>query len=317
MIELISITKEFDGKYALQGLTCKVEHSEIFGFIGPNGSGKTTTMRILATLLEPTSGDAIVNGHSVLKEPKEIKQFVGFMPDFFGIYDGLTVLEFLTFFAGAFKLPKTKRGKVINDVLTLVDLGERRNSYVETLSTGLRQRLCLAKTLLHDPMVLLLDEPAAGLDPRGRIELREILKTLRSLGKTIFISSHILPELADFCDKFGIIEDGKFIHVGIINETFENKTTRQIQIKYLGETASIIKILNKSRLVTDIAENEPVKSDTLIIKSSTFNFSGTLDDLADLVTELVSNKIRIVSLQEKEINLEDIFLSVTKGGVQL
>lgn len=313
MIEVRDLQKEFDGVRALQGLSFRVERGEIFGFIGPNGAGKTTTMRILATLLEPTNGDAFINGYSVLREPHRVKQFIGFMPDFFGIYDGLTVEEFLIFFAGAFRLPKARRLQAVDDVLALVDLGEKRHLHVEALSAGMRQRLCLAKTLLHDPQVLLLDEPAAGLDPRGRIELRELLKTLGSLGKTIFISSHILPELADFCHRVGIIESGKMIYTGRVDEALEpHAKTRRIRLRFLGDSSGPIAILSESPLVQEIREN---KSRDSAPGSLEFRFGGQLEDLADLAAALVSQGVRLVGLEEEAVDLEDLFLSVTQRGI--
>lgn len=331
MIELREVTREFNGLQALKGLSFTVRAGEIFGFIGPNGAGKTTTMRILATLLQPTTGDARINGYSVTLQSQIVKQFIGFMPDFFGIYDGLTVEEFLFFFAGAFRLPRSRRAEAVSEVLELTDMGGKRKVAVETLSTGMRQRLCLAKTLLHDPLVLLLDEPAAGLDPRGRIELRELLKTLRDLGKTIFISSHILPELADFCDRIGIIEEGRVIYAGYVEEALQGgKKSRQIRIKHLGDSSIAVKALSGIPGIGELEESEVQGNSSegsggegaggtaaggVSVRVVTFQFAGELEDLAELVAILVSRGVKMVGLEEEAMDLEDLFLSVTKGGI--
>src|SRR6266849_230112 len=214
VIQIRHLRKEYKDLVAVKDLNLELEQGDIFGFIGPNGAGKTTTIKMLATLLIPTAGTALVNGIDVVRHPEQIRSIVGYMPDFFGVYDDIKVWEYLDFFAAAYRVPKNKRPQIIDDVLTLTDLNVKKDSYVESLSRGMKQRLCLAKTLVHDPKVMLLDEPASGLDPRARIEIRELLKELKSMGKTIIISSHILPELADFCNKIGIIEQGELVVSG-------------------------------------------------------------------------------------------------------
>src|SRR5918999_6012155 len=211
MIETRDLTKMYGDLYALNRLTLKLEKGDVYGFIGPNGAGKTTTMRILATLLQPTWGEATVCGYSIYNNPKEIRRAIGYMPDFFGIYDDMKVIEYLEFFAAAYRIKGPKRRQVCDEVLELVELGYKREALVTSLSRGMTQRLGLARVLLHDPQVLLLDEPASGLDPRARIEIRTLLKRLGTMGKTIMVSSHILPELADICNKVGIIERGELI----------------------------------------------------------------------------------------------------------
>ncbi|MDZ7620611.1 MAG: ABC transporter ATP-binding protein, partial [Patescibacteria group bacterium] len=201
MIRTQDLTKTYGSLHALHNLTLELDEGDLFGFIGPNGSGKTTTMRILATLLQPTWGEAYVCGHSIYTHPKEIRRLIGYMPDFFGVYDDMKVIEYLEFFAAAYRIRGPKRRKVCEEVLALVELGYKRDAFVTSLSRGMTQRLGLARVLLHDPQVLILDEPASGLDPRARIEIRALLKQLRKLGKTIMVSSHILPELADICNK--------------------------------------------------------------------------------------------------------------------
>ena len=209
MIELRDLTKKYGELFAINSIDLTLDRGDVFGFIGPNGAGKTTTMRILATLLNPTWGEAYVGGYSIYTKPKEIRRIVGYMPDFFGVYDDMKVIEYLEFFAAAYRIRGPQRRKVCDDVLELVELGYKREALVTSLSRGMTQRLGLARVLLHDPQVLLLDEPASGLDPRARIEIRTLLKRLGATGKTIMVSSHILPELADVCNKIGIIEQGE------------------------------------------------------------------------------------------------------------
>src|SRR5215813_2568782 len=211
MIETNDLTKMYGELYALNRLNLTLHQGDVYGFIGPNGAGKTTTMRILATLLNPTWGEATVCGYSIYTGSKEIRRVIGYMPDFFGVYDDMKVIEYLEFFASAYRIKGPARKRICEEVLELVDLTYKRDALVTSLSRGMTQRLGLARTLLHDPQVLLLDEPASGLDPRARIEMRALLKELRAMGKTIMISSHILPELADICNKIGIIERGKLI----------------------------------------------------------------------------------------------------------
>src|SRR6266487_4649122 len=224
MVDIQHLRKDYRNLTAVKNLSLELEQGDIFGFIGPNGAGKTTTIKMLATLLIPTAGTASVNGIDVVKHPEQIRSIVGYMPDFFGVYDDIKVWEYLDFFAAAYRIPRDRRPQIIDDVLELTDLSVKKDAYVEELSRGMKQRLCLAKTLIHDPKVLLLDEPASGLDPRARIEIKELLKELKAMGKTIIISSHILPELADFCNKIGIIEQGEMIVSGDVNEIMRQVT---------------------------------------------------------------------------------------------
>src|SRR6266478_3284018 len=224
MIETRDLTKMYGDLYALNRLTIKLERGDVYGFIGPNGAGKTTTMRILATLLNPTWGEASVCGYSIYNGSKEIRRLIGYMPDFFGVYDDMKVIEYLEFFAAAYRIKGPERRQKCDQVLELVDLGYKRDALVTSLSRGMTQRLGLARVLLHEPQVLLLDEPASGLDPRARIEMRGLLKELRRMGKTILVSSHILPELADICNKIGIIERGQLIFDGDVQTAI-----RQVQ----------------------------------------------------------------------------------------
>src|SRR5271166_4252048 len=228
MIETRDLTKMYGDLYALNRLTLKLERGDVYGFIGPNGAGKTTTMRILATLLKPTHGEATVCGYSIYNAAKEIRRLIGYMPDFFGVYDDMKVIEYLEFFAAAYRIKGPERRKKCDQVLDLVDLGYKRDALVTSLSRGMTQRLGLARVLLHEPQVLLLDEPASGLDPRARIEMRGLLKELRNMGKTILVSSHILPELADICNKIGIIERGKLLFNGEVDAAIRQVRQKRV-----------------------------------------------------------------------------------------
>src|SRR5215213_5351656 len=228
MIETRDLTKKYGELFAVDRLSLKLDPGDVYGFIGPNGSGKTTTMRILATLLNPTYGEATVCGHSIYTAPKEIRRVIGYMPDFFGVYDDMKVIEYLEFFAAAYRITGPARKKKCEEVLELVDLTYKRDALVTSLSRGMTQRLGLARVLLHEPEVLLLDEPASGLDPRARIEMRELIKELRNMGKTIMLSSHILPELADMCNKIGIIERGKLLFDGDVQTAIKQVQQRSV-----------------------------------------------------------------------------------------
>jgi len=236
MITVEGLTKIYGSRTALDHVSFEVPKGEIFGFVGPNGAGKTTTLRILAALLEPTAGRALVDGADVIEHPNLVHERLGYMPDFFGVYDQLTAGEYLDFYAACYRQPKARRKKIADDLLELVGLTDRRDQAVDTLSRGLKQRLCLARALVHDPAVLLLDEPASGLDPRARVEMREILKELQTMGKTIIISSHILPELTELCTMIGIIDQGRMRATGPVQEVIRQLTTgRRLRITVLGQ----------------------------------------------------------------------------------
>src|SRR5437870_2879957 len=234
MIETHDLTKMYGDLYALDRLTLKLERGDVYGFIGPNGAGKTTTMRILATLLNPSWGEASVCGYSIYNGAQDIRRLIGYMPDFFGVYDDMKVIEYLEFFAAAYRIKGPERRKKCEQVLELVDLGYKRDALVTSLSRGMTQRLGLARVLLHEPQVLLLDEPASGLDPRARIEMRELLKELRNMGKTILVSSHILPELADICNKIGIIERGQLLFDGDVQTAIRQVRQRTVYYVSVG-----------------------------------------------------------------------------------
>ena len=242
MIEVRGFVKRYEQFMAVDHLDLKIEKGDVFGFIGPNGAGKTTTIRFLATLLKPTSGSAKINGFDVLRQVDDVKRSIGFMPDTFGLYDGMKVWEFLDFFATAYGLARSKRRALIEDVLTLVDLTSKRDTLVNGLSRGMQQRLCLAKTLVHDPPVLILDEPASGLDPRARVEMKALLKELQKMGKTILVSSHILPELADFCNKIGIIERGKLLAAGNVQDVIRSIRQNRIIEVVLTQPSEVCEV---------------------------------------------------------------------------
>jgi ABC-2 type transport system ATP-binding protein len=307
MIELKNFGKQYGEFVAVANLNLKIEAGEMFGFIGPNGAGKSTTIRFLATLLKATVGEGMVNGHSVTKDPIGVRRSVGYMPDNFGVYDGMKVWEFLDFFAVAYQVPKARRKAVLSDVLELLDLSHKRDDFVNGLSRGMKQRLCLAKTLVHDPPVLILDEPASGLDPRARLEVKALLKELRKMGKTILISSHILTELADCCTSIGIIERGQLLLHGPINEVYRQITSNQhIGIRFLGNPEQGISLIRSDPNVTSIETND---------RGATIEMKGSDTDVERLLRQLVAADCGLVAFAEKEPTLEDVFMMVTKGLV--
>ena len=307
MIELKNFSKTYGDFVAVNDLSFKIEEGEMFGFIGPNGAGKSTTIRFLATLLKATAGEGIVNGHHVTRDPIGVRKSVGYMPDSFGVYDGMKVWEFLDFFAVAYQIPRTRRKGVLSDVLELLDLTHKRDDFVNGLSRGMKQRLCLAKTLVHDPPVLILDEPASGLDPRARLEVKALLKELRQMGKTILISSHILTELADCCTSIGIIERGKMLLHGTIEEVYQQiQQNRQIMVKFSGDP---------SQGVSLIRSDPNVRNVQLDTRHWMVEIAGDDRDVERLLQQLVAAQCGLLSFAEQEPTLEDVFMMVTKGLV--
>ena len=307
MIEIKNLVKNYKNFKAVKDISLSLEPGDAFGFLGPNGAGKTTTIKILATLLSPSGGDAFIGGYSVRKDPEKIRKIMGYMPDFFGIYDQVKAWEYLDFFASAYKVEKSRRKTIISDVLELTDLYGKRNDYVDNLSRGMKQRLCLARVLIHDPQVLLLDEPASGLDPRARIEMRALLKELRTMGKTIFISSHILTELADLVNKIGIIEAGQLLAFGEVDMILkELAPVKVMKLNVLESTDMAVKILEQSCHVNKIDVKE---------RTIQFEFKGTDDELSDLVKKLVTEGVKLVGLQEQKVDLESVFMKITQGVV--
>jgi ABC-2 type transport system ATP-binding protein len=307
MIELIDFGKDYGEFRAVERLNLKIEAGEMFGFIGPNGAGKSTTIRFLATLLKASRGEGIVNGHSVTRDPMSVRYSIGYMPDNFGVYDGMKVWEFLDFFAVAYQIPRGKRKQVINDVLELLDLGHKRDDFVNGLSKGMKQRLCLAKTLLHDPPVLILDEPSAGLDPRARIEVKALLKELRRMGKTILISSHILSELADCCTSIGIIERGQLLMSGPIEEVYRRiRANRTVEVRFVNGMDVGLSVIRSSPYTRNVAAD---------VNSCVVELDADDQQIADLLNQLIANKVQLRSFAERDPTLEDVFMMVTKGLV--
>src|SRR4051794_41670387 len=300
MIETRDLTKVYGDLYALNRLTLKLDRGDVYGFIGPNGAGKTTTMRILATLLNPTWGEATVCGYSIYNNAKEIRRVIGYMPDFFGVYDDMKVIEYLEFFAAAYRIKGADRRRKCDQVLELVDLGYKRDALVTSLSRGMTQRLGLARVLLHEPQVLLLDEPASGLDPRARREMRELIKELRNMGKTILVSSHILPELADICNKIGIIEKGKLLFDGDV-EAAIRQVRQRTRIDVMvgdGRTLEARQYLEGHASVDSVEYN--AETDQMVVTLAEDVLDGSF--IADV---LVKNGFRLKMLKEEAIDLED------------
>jgi len=307
MIELIDFGKDYGDFTAVERLNLKIEPGEMFGFIGPNGAGKSTTIRFLATLLKASRGEGIVNGHRVTRDPMNVRRSVGYMPDNFGVYDGMKVWEFLDFFAVSYRIARNKRRTVIADVLELLDLAHKREDFVNGLSRGMKQRLCLAKTLVHDPPVLILDEPASGLDPRARLEVKALLKELRRMGKTILISSHILTELADCCTSIGIIERGQLLMHGPIDEVHRRiRGNRLVSIDFTHNMDVGLSVIRSSPYCRDVQVED---------HRAAVELEADDAGVAQLLHDLVANQVGIRNFSEKEPTLEDIFMMVTKGLV--
>ncbi len=305
MIEAHDLTKKYGEMYAIRSIELDLEEGDLFGFIGPNGAGKTTTMRIIATLLNPTWGEAYVCGNSIYNKPKEIRRLVGYMPDFFGVYDDMKVIEYLEFFAAAYRIKGTERRKRCDEMLQVVDLDFKRDAFANTLSRGQTQRLGLARTLLHDPQVLLLDEPLSGLDPRARIEMRNLLRTLGQTGKTIIVSSHILPELADICNKIGIIDRGVMsvnAEVAEVMRQVRQRVVLNVAVKQRTDAAA--KLLAQHDSVDSVAQQNGVLAVTL---------RQEVEDYSHLPSLLVESGYQLVLFREEEVNLEAAFMTLTKG----
>lgn len=307
MIETIGLTKKYGSFYALQDLNLVVEDSTVFGFVGANGAGKSTTFSILATLLQPTAGDAFVNGISVTKNPQEVRKQIGYMPDFFGVYDQLKTDEYLDFYGASYGIKPKERAVLIPKLLELVNLEHKRYDYVDLLSRGMKQRLCLARALIHDPKILILDEPASGLDPRARVEMRDILRELKAMGKTILISSHILPELAEMCDSIGVIDNGKLIAQGSVTDIqAQLQSEKVLRVKLVGDMQSVIAFFEMDPFVSQIE----VQQDKNSIQ---FFYRGTDEDQLRLLQRAIHQKLPILSFSEEETDLEDVFMAITKG----
>lgn len=308
MLEVKALRKSFGSLTAVEGVSFTLQPGDIFGFIGSNGAGKTTTIRMLATLLEPDSGSARLFGTDIRQDAMAIRKQIGYMPDFFGLYEDIKVWEYLDFFAAVYRVPKSERAGVIDNVLELVGLTAKKDAFASTLSKGMQQRLGLARCLVHDPTLLLLDEPASGLDPRARAELKDLIKELGSMGKMVIVSSHILPELADFCNSIGIIEKGKLITCGRVEDV----------VKGIQKFKTLdIRLINRASEVGMWLHGKPGVEATSVLDDShlRIEFSGNLGDQVDLLRSLVTEGYPVASLTESQVNLEDVFLKVTTGAV--
>jgi ABC-2 type transport system ATP-binding protein len=319
IIETKELTKRYGSLVAVDALSLSVEQGAIFGFVGPNGAGKTTTMRMLTTLLQPTSGEAWVAGSSVTRNPRGVRRAIGFMPDFFGVYDDMKVWEYLDFFAACYEIPEATRSRLVKDLLELVDLTHRRDDMVDTLSRGMKQRLCLARTLAHDPQVLILDEPASGLDPRARIEIRELLLELSRLGKTIFFSTHILADVAEICTQVGIVEAGRLVAQGNLDDMLRRlQPHRRLHVTLLGrvDEARLALAGREGVLAVNIPEAAAASTGTPA-SAAVLDVDFTGDDAAvsRLLQDLVNQGLPVLRFTETLHDLEEVFMQATKGIV--
>ncbi len=312
IIETKGLTKRYKNVLAVDDLSLSVEEGAIYGFVGPNGAGKTTTMQILTTLLEPTGGEAFVAGYSVTRQPRDVRRVIGYMPDFFGVYDDMKVWEYLDFFAACYDIPEAERPPLVRDLLELVDLTHRTDDMVDTLSRGMKQRLCLARTLAHDPKVLILDEPASGLDPRARVEIRQLLVELARMGKTIFFSTHILADVQEICTQVGIIEAGRLVMQGDIEEMQRQLVPlREIVVTLLGRVEEAKDLLFGAKGVEHV-EDLPGENGRARLHVS---LAGEDQDVSALLAALVRAEIPIMHFTEETRDLESVFMRATKGIV--
>ena len=308
VIKTVNLTKRYGTLVALSNLNLEIEEGDCFGYIGPNGAGKSTTIKILATLLQPTWGEARICDYVVGYQSRLIRPLIGYVPDYFGAYEDMVVQEYLEFFAAAYNINGSARAKVVNDVLELTDLAYKKDALVDALSRGMKQRLSIARVLVHDPKVLLLDEPAGNLDPRARIEMRELLKELRRMGKTILISSHILPELADLCNKVGIIEQGELIYSGPVSDIIRRaKAGTVLHVSVQSDQIGAAALLAQD---PNVAEAENVDGHIQV------TLRDGIDDYSFVPHRLVAAGYRLTLLKEEEVNLETAFMRLTKGMVQ-
>lgn len=316
IIEVQDLTKIYSGRNtikAIDQLSFSVQEGDIFGFVGPNGAGKTSTIRIMCTLLAATQGDIRIAGYSVHKQPEEVRRVIGYMPDFFGVYHDMQVWEYLDFFGACYNIPAEQRAGLITDLLELVDLSHRRNDGVESLSRGMKQRLSLARTLIHDPKVLILDEPASGLDPRARVEIRELMLQLSKMGKTIFFSTHILADVAQICTRVGIIEGGRLVACGPLEELQQGILPhRQVQLTILDEFDKVQAFLQSFEGVLGVSQTPKNGEQRTRME---INFNGDDEALSKLVSGLVKEGIRVVHVSEDQRDMEEVFMRATKGIV--
>ncbi|MDD2922997.1 MAG: ABC transporter ATP-binding protein [Anaerolineales bacterium] len=311
IIEIKELTKRFGKRIAVNNVDFNIQRGEIFGLVGPNGAGKTTAMRMLVTLLKPDKGEILVGGYSAQKNPNDVRRLLGFMPDSFGVYGDMTVNEYLDFFGACYKVHPHQRAQLISELLDLVDLGHRRDDMVDTLSTGLKQRLGLARVLIHDPNILVLDEPASGLDPRARVEIRELLLEIARLGKTILFSSHILADVGELCSRVGIIEDGKVVAIGTLQQLSERVMPhRQLHIGLLERKEEAQAALASMQGVNEVRLLEDGKRVFLEV-----DFVGGDEDIHSLLASLLQQGFPVIHFSEETKNLEEVFMRTTKGIV--
>jgi ABC-2 type transport system ATP-binding protein len=308
VIKTVNLTKRYGTLVALSNLNLEINEGDCFGFIGPNGAGKTTTIKILATLLQPTWGEARVCDYVVGYQSRSIRPLIGFVPDYFGAYEDMVVQEYLEFFAAAYNINGSQRNKIVGDVLELTDLGYKRDALVDGLSRGMKQRLSIARVLVHDPKVLLLDEPAGNLDPRARIEMRELLKELRRMGKTIVISSHILPELADLCNTVGIIEQGELLYSGPVADIVKRaRAGTVIVVGVVRAPEQAAALLAQHPSVDAVSPNNGFIQVSL---------KDGVQDFSFIASQLIAGGFQVNLIREEEVNLETAFMRLTKGMVQ-
>ena len=316
IIEIRDLSKKFGKRLAVDRVNLSLERGEIFGLVGPNGAGKTTTMRMLVTLLEPDQGEILVDGYSVRGSPREVRRRIGFMPDSFGVYGDMTVLEYLDFFGACYKIPPAQRQSLINDLLQLVDISHRRDDMVDTLSRGLKQRLSISRVLIHDPGILVLDEPASGLDPRARVEIRELLLEIARLGKTIIFSSHILADVAELCTRVGIMEGGKLVALGSLDQLSERAIPHRLIRIALLNSVNIEQAQAALAALPGISTVRPQdglgKADWLSLEAE---FTGDDESLRSTLSGLIAQGLPIVHFSEETQNLEEVFMRATRGIV--
>lgn len=314
IIEIRNLSKRYGSRLAVNDLSLTVQAGEIFGFVGPNGAGKTSTIRMLCTLLAPTAGEILVAGHSVRRNPRQVRQAIGYMPDFFGVYQDMKVWEYLDFFAACYNIPESQRPGLIADLLELVDLTHRRDDWVDKLSRGMKQRLSLARTLVHDPQVLVLDEPASGLDPRARVEIRELLVELARMGKTVFFSTHILSDVAEVAGRVAIIEAGELVASGDLDELRTRlMPRRQVELTVLERLEEAQALLQAQPGVSQVQALPAAANGGR--QRLEFEFTGDDQELSALLRELVRNDIPVVHFSEDRRDLEEVFMRATKGLV--
>jgi len=305
MLAINNLVKNYGKFKAVDNLSLEIGKGQIYGFVGANGAGKTTTMKIVAGLLKPTSGSVVVAGMNISEHKKTFKNKIGYMPDFFGVYDDLKVTEYMDFYSGIYGVEKSQRAKLTDELLELVNLTEKKDFYVDDLSRGMKQRLCLARSLIHNPELLILDEPASGLDPKARVEMKEVLKELKDLGKTIIISSHILPELAELCTSIGIIQKGKMIVSGTVDDIMQKTAHKKsIRVRVLDNMEGAVKVLKEQPSIGEVnVHNDFLEAD----------FNGTNEVMAEILKTAIKNDIPIVSFTEVERNLESVFMHLIGG----